>query len=322
MQKYRVNIIKTITFFVLLGITINSNAQQDYYFSHYMYGDNAYNPAAAGSHDMVSLTGIFRNQWTGFEGAPENAYFNGNLPFRLFNQEHGAGLTIRRETAGFENKLGMNAAYAYKFSLDKGKLGVGFNLGFNNNSIKGEWKVPSNPDGGFADPSGDPALPQSEETATAFDLGFGLFYKTNDLYIGLSSLHLNQGHYKYLQAESKMVRHYFLTSGYKISLKDMPIDILPSFIIASDGAATQVVLSTLLEYNSKISGGLAFRYGSAVIAMIGFELFKDVNVGYSYDYEITKIRKYQGGSHEIVLRYNFDISAEKIPEKYRSIRFL
>ena len=48
-----------------------SNAQQLPQFTQYMYNTIAINPAYAGSRDALSIVGLNRNQWAGFDGGPQ-----------------------------------------------------------------------------------------------------------------------------------------------------------------------------------------------------------------------------------------------------------
>src|SRR5690625_5360429 len=44
-------------------------AQQDPQYTQYMYNMNVVNPAYAGSKESLSLTGLYRKQWSGLESA-------------------------------------------------------------------------------------------------------------------------------------------------------------------------------------------------------------------------------------------------------------
>jgi hypothetical protein len=39
--------------------------------------------------------------------------------------------------------------------------------------------------------------------------------------------------------------------------------------------------------------------------MAGFQVTKGMYIGYGYDHETTQLRKYNSGSHEIFLRFDF-----------------
>ena len=51
--------------------------------------------------------------------------------------------------------------------------------------------------------------------------------------------------------------------------------------------------------------GAAYRYNDAVAAIIGFQATQQFKVGYSYDFTLSKLQKYNSGSHEIMLNYIF-----------------
>jgi len=202
-------------------------------------------------------------------------------------------------------------------------LGFGINFGAYNSEVDPQWEVPEGE--GFIAATSDPAIPVNQkENSMVFDFGTGIFYRSEAMYIGFSIAHLNQGAFKYsnTNANAHLIRHYFLHGGYNLSLKNPKFIMKPSFWISSDGTANQFVVSSLIEYNEKMWGGVSMRMGSALVAMLGFELFEDVKVGYAFDFETSKIRQYGGNSHEVILRYSFDISVEKLPEGYKSIRYL
>ncbi|WP_151675485.1 type IX secretion system membrane protein PorP/SprF, partial [Patiriisocius marinus] len=56
-------IITLITVLVLLVFTTSSFAQQDAQYTQYMYNTLSINPAYAGSRDVLSVLGLYRNQW-------------------------------------------------------------------------------------------------------------------------------------------------------------------------------------------------------------------------------------------------------------------
>ncbi|GAA6771185.1 hypothetical protein AAGS39_19310 [Flavobacterium sp. CGRL2] len=51
--------------------------------------------------------------------------------------------------------------------------------------------------------------------------------------------------------------------------------------------------------------GAAYRWDAAVSAIAGFQISNGLYLGYGYDSETTKLRKYNSGSHEIFLRFEF-----------------
>lgn len=305
-------------FSLVLICSMGVNAQQDPGFSQNRSVITSYNPGAAGSNDLVCLNLSHREQWVGFKGAPSTSYFSGDGSFNFFGKDHGLGLSILNDAYGFNTDMGIHLKYAYRLDLGDGKLGLGLNLGIVNKSLDPDWVTPD----GIGDVTGDPYIPQSAESRVGFDMGLGVFYRSENLFLGISTTHLNQARIQYENATTYLVRHYYVTGGYKLQLPNPMFELMPSFLLSSDGSANQLYLNTNIRYNKRFWGGVSYRAGDAIVAIAGLELFNGVRIGYSYDIVVSKISKYSGGSHEFTVGYCFDLSLDKTPQKYKSIRFL
>jgi len=300
-----------------------SYSQQDPLFSQYMINIGSLNPGYAGSNDMICLSGANRQQWMGFEGNPTFSYFSASAPVSPFGINSGVGLSIISDNLAFNNNLGLAATYAYRLSIGSGTLGIGVDLGLYNQALSATWyipDVPGRPD--IQQPGQDPSIPQESESQIAFDMAFGLYYNTDNLYFGISSKHLNQPKIKYETANPYLARHYYAIAGYRFQLSNPLFEILPSAVFRTDARTNSFDISTLLRYNKKFWGGVSYRAGDALIGIIGFELFNGLRVGYSYDFTLSEIGNYSDGSHEFSLGYCFSLSMDKSPQKYKSIRFL
>lgn len=96
----------------------------------------------------------------------------------------------------------------------------------------------------------------------------------------------------------------------------------PSVLIVTDIKSSRLSLNSIVRYNKKFWGGVSYRINEAVTGMIGFELFNGFRIGYAYDFSLSRISKYNDGSHEFMLGYSFQFKKEKPPQQYKSIRFL
>jgi type IX secretion system PorP/SprF family membrane protein len=298
-----------------------SYSQQDPQFSQYMFNMAAFNPGFAGSHDQICVSGVNRQQWVGFDGAPSYSFFNANAAVNPFGFSSGIGISLLSDNLAFNKDLAISGTYAARFSIGPGTLGIGINLGMYNKALEATWYIPD----GIEDmvgPDQDPSIPNESESTIAFDMGLGLFYNTDNLYFGISTTHLNQAKIKYEQATPFLARHYYAVAGYRLQLPNPLFEIMPSAIFKTDGRSNSFDVSGLLRYNKRFWGGVSYRPGDALSGIIGFELFNGLRVGYSYDFTTSSIGKYSDGSHEFTLGYCFSLSREKTPQKYRSIRFL
>lgn len=308
-------------------LCIASFSQQERQVSHYMYDQISTNPGSAGSSDQISANAIGRQQWAGIDGAPVDFIVNLSAPFKLFNAHHGVGLSIWKDQLGFNNDINLTVSYAYQFTVGNGRLGLGISGIFDNQQMDNpQWIIPSSP---LHDPNNDLAIPTGDQNEYTIDLGAGLFYRTDELYVGLSATHILEDEFIYqsegltpVESTLKLYRHYYLTAGYVIQLSNPSFELLPSVFMQSDARMTRIDLNTTLLYNKKFWAGVTYRVGAAVVGMIGLEIMNGVKVGYSYDFDTSELSSFSKGSHEVMIGYSFTVGMDKIPQRYKSIRFL
>jgi type IX secretion system PorP/SprF family membrane protein len=316
--------------FCLLTIITNLNAQQERQVSQFMFDKISINPGYAGSYDMITASAILRQQWFGFgDGTPKDIILNLDAPFKLFKKSHGVGLSIYSDNLGFNEDINLSLSYAFQANVGDGKLGIGLGAGFlNRKLVDPEWIIPDGP--GHVPFGSDAAIPSGKQNEFIVDMSAGIFYKTDELYVGISSTHLLEDEFIYQTVSTstesttndQMVRHYYVTAGYDLQLSNPAFEFMPAILIESDGATSRIDLNSVFRYNKKIWAGVSYRIGAAVVGMAGLEILNGVKIGYSYDFETTDLIGHQSGSHEIMISYSFKVGVEKAAQKYKSIRFL
>jgi type IX secretion system PorP/SprF family membrane protein len=293
-------------------------AQQESLISHIFYNKIYANPAFAGQQDEICTNIVYRNQWVGMEGAPTSTLFSLDAPLQLFGKKHGVGLVISNETLGFEKSFMSNLQYAYQQNLRKGSLSFGLKLGLYNKAYDASWLTS---EGGNGD--GDFSIPTPKDHSMTYDLGLGVVYTLNNLYVGLSAVHLTQPKFKFINSNIPFLkRHYYLMSGYIINIPNSPFELTPNILFAFDGSSRQITTNVNIQYNKKVWGGVTYRTLNFLDINIGTELFNGIKIGYAYGLNFSKLIKANSGSHEIMISYCFNLGIEKIPQKYRSVRFL
>ena len=300
-------------------VVLNLSAQQDPKFSQNMFLVPYFNPGAVGHSDRICVAGAFRNQWTGLPDAPVTTIFTAHMPVSFLGRSHGIGLNLMNDNLAFNNDFLFSASYAFKMDIGMGSLGIGANLGIANQSLTPSWNGAD-----IITPDADDAIPKNGGSVFGFDMGLGVYYSSDNLYVGFSSSHVNQTSFDYPEdlAEGKLIRHYYLMAGYNIQLTNPMFEIMPSLMIQTDARSNQIYLNTNLRYNKRFWGGVSYSVGGAISALFGVELMNGIMIGYSYDFELSPLLKYNSGSHEVTVRYCFDLSIDKSPQKYKSIRFL
>ncbi len=291
--------------------------QQDPQFSQIMFNQMSINPGYAGSTNMINANAINKIQWVGFDGAPSTTSFTINAPISPFGFKSGIGMNILSDNLGFNKDLGLDISYAARFKAGKGMLGVGLSGGVINNTIDPKWNYP--------DATSDAAIPVEKQNSVNLDLGFGLFYNTENMYFGVSATHLNGTKMNKAKNPAHYTRQYYLSGGYIINMPNPAWQFNPSAFVVSDLTLSQISLSANLKYNKKFWGGVSYRMGrlgEAITGMIGMELFNGLKIGYAYEFSMREISNYNDGSHEFMLGYSFSLKKERPPQQYKSIRFL
>ena len=82
-----------LSFIILCTALLGLQAQQPAQYSTYMLDPMRINPAYAGLDYALSLTGTYRQQWAGLEGAPTGQRLSAHLP--LYFLRGGFGLQWR-----------------------------------------------------------------------------------------------------------------------------------------------------------------------------------------------------------------------------------
>lgn len=303
--------------FSIIGLTLCGTivkAQQDAMFTHYVYNTLAVNPGYAGSRDALTVTGLHRSQWVGLAGAPLTQTLTLHTP--VFRNNFGVGLSVLNDKVGPTNTSSYYVDFAYHLKInEKHKLAFGIKGGgsFRQGDISA-LKVNEAGDNAFASVS-NPFAP---------NFGFGLYYYTTTWYVGTAAPKLLEN--KYLDEKNGVVtnkasekRHYFLIAGSVFAITK-EIKFKPTtYVKITEGAPIEADLTASFLLHDMLTLGVMLRTGDAIGVQAGYQITNQLAAGYSFDWSYgLKTGKYNGGSHEIMLRYDF-IYRDK--EKIKSPRY-
>lgn len=299
---------------IVAGIVVSATvtAQQDPQFSQHMFARLPVNPGYAGSNEAICATLLYRNQWTGFGGEPKTTLFTADMPVDAI---HGAiGLSVyASDQLGAENNLNIRGAYAYRADLGSGRIGIGVDFGYHQKSLDGSEFIYND--------NGDNNIPTGSVSGGTLDLGFGLHYSTEKLYVGISSTHLTEGDIEYENVRTSLARHYWLMAGYSADLSPS-LTLKPALLVKSDAVTTQYDFNANLLINNRFWVGAGYRMEDAIVLMAGLEIIPNLKLGYSYDLTTSDIRTYSSGTHEIMLGYCFKPAKVVKRMFHRNVRML
>ncbi|MHC0442840.1 PorP/SprF family type IX secretion system membrane protein [Flavobacterium sp. 3-210] len=283
----------------LMGISLLSvffcHAQQDSQFTQYMYNTININPAYAGSRGVLSVFGLHRSQWIGLDGAPTTNAVSVNTPIN--GSKVGLGLSLVNDKIGPTSESRLSSDFSYTIpTSDSWKLSFGlkatvdvFNLDINKLS---------------PERAGDPQF-QNFKNDFSPNIGAGIYWHSGKAYMGISvpgfiqTKHYNDNNV----AIYKDLISYYLIGGYVFDISQ-DIKFKPAILSKIvKGAPLQIDASANFLVFEKLSLGVAYRWDAAVSALAGFQVSDGLYIGYGYDAETTKLKKYNSGSHEIFLRF-------------------
>lgn len=278
--------------------TIPTQAQQDSQYTQYMYNTVSVNPAYAGSRETLSAFALYRTQWVGMDGAPKTAVFSFNTPV---SDRLGLGATFVSDRIGITetNDISIDVSYTIPVSYD---YHLAFGLKASGNILSADYNKLNLTN------QGDYIYAENLKNEFSPNFGAGVYLYSDKFYIGLSMPNFLQNEYE--DSESLMYsikerQHGYLISGYVFDI-NRDFKFKPTTMIkAVGGSPLQVDVSANVMYQERFVLGVAWRWDAAVSAMAGFQVNDNWFIGYGYDAETTRIRKYNSGSHEIFLRYEF-----------------
>ena len=167
------------------------------------------------------------------------------------------------------------------------------------------------------DTQADDAFAQNIESSVLPNFGFGVYYYTQNFYVGASIPRILENYYDgglnggNTDGLARQKRHYDFIMGAMLKL-GKKVKLKPSMLIKLlEGGPPELDISALFYLmNDKFWIGpalrTAWRSTDAVSTIVGVQVIDQLSIGYSFDYSISNTTfKYNSGSHEIMLRYDF-----------------
>jgi type IX secretion system PorP/SprF family membrane protein len=301
---------------------------QDPHFSQYNAAPLTINPAQTGLFaGSYRFTAIYRSQWGSIltdETVPMFRTFSGSFDLRVPTSKKdaiGVGLMFMNDRAG-EAAFGtnnINLSFSYLKSLGSSNRGgksshyisAGFQGGVAFRSINySKLRFGNQFDGSGFDPQLLHGETFADDKFTFFDIGAGVFWylapkKRTNFYAGFSVAHLNRPDQSFLEDdEAKLFMRYTGTGGLQVPIGDQ-LDLLPSFLVMSQGPAFETQVGMLLKVLFEASNpvGNAFYIGpqyrivrgedkavasDALILMTRFDIHQ-FSLGFAYDLNFSEL---------------------------------
>ena len=329
-------------FILLSGIKVTA---QDPQFSQFYAAPLYLNPAFAGS-TLQARGGInYRNQWPAIDGGfvTYSAYFDYN--WIDYNSSVGMLLIRDREGLGGLNNTSAALQYSYHIYLtDKLSFKPGLQAGWYYRNLNfGRLTF-----GDQFDPN--TGLMINPATAEAFNTGFskhfldlsagGLFY-TKQAWFGVAYHHMNRPSQSLIGGTDRLAGKLSVHGGLKIPLQPTGNNgyarpgersISPTFQYKHQGPFDQLDIGTYFTLDPIVLGlwyrGIpikmveSYMNNESLVFLLGFvkrggseDRPTELNIGYSFDYTISRLGINSGGAHEISLSYTWPMRDPRKPPR-------
>ena len=291
---------KKILILTLVFVPLLMFGQNDIQLSQQFLSRMNYNPAATGASNYLNAFLLGRQQWIGWKDAPQTQLLNVHNYFDEINS--GAGLILSNDKIAFTSTISAKLDYAYHIHFDnKSYLSLGLGAGIMYKNLDVNQLLTET---GKAETDATLASYRDRYRKVNPDFDFGVEYNMEFLQVGASVTHLNLDPININNLQSG--RHiYFYTKG-TFSLH--PNWKLSPAVVAHMSAwpIMQLDLNTIAYYRSRFWFGASVRVSDRFVletcaGIVGLFVTDFLKLGYSYDYNPGPLKKYSGGSHEIML---------------------
>lgn len=308
---------------IILLLPMSSAMSQDYGLpdlSNYQHNWMIYNPAFAGSREVLSVSTFARAKRVQDPGGPFYTQVSVHTPMKNEKVALGVSIYTKNDPMHFGNMFNspmneqsLSFDYAYRIDVKGAKLALG---------LSGAVSLYNQNFAGLSILNADDDLINQNlgvEPETFFNAGFGALYYTENYFIGLSvprffskdEVNATTFDYKYFRP--------ILTGGYEFYFSDN-FTLNPTFYteysIKNNVLAYAASMNVAL-LDKKLWLGMIYKAEKRLSFNTNIEVSPKVLVGFSYDYSLDSSLNYFHGSYEFVLRYEFrKVVTSNIPFYY------
>lgn len=318
------------------------HAQQRMQYSQYMTNGFLVNPALAGVEDYTDLKLGYVQQWAGFAGAPRGLFATINkgyipkvqgesvdevtsLPapgrgrYRPTTQKVDGGIvassrfriglggSVYSEQTGPVSYNGAAVSFASNLQLkDELRIALGVNLDFMNYRVNTDEVTLTDPN--------DPTVLNARNSLLLPGVNVGAAIYSKSFFVAASSRQLLRSRITIGPDNpfiSRLFIHYHVQAGYRFKVTE-GFRLTPTIAIRHvSPAPVSWEIGIRGDYKDMFYFGVGHRYGDAFIGLLGFNLNQIAILTYSYDYTVSTLNNYSGGSHSLTLGFRIPRKANR-----------
>lgn len=289
---------KLLTGIALLLITGSAIGQNQFHHGMYMLHQPYINSASMSSYDHLTVSAMYKAQWTGITGAPRIAAFNLVKPFN----NSAVGLTVQNDQVYINNQTEIAGSFSHSFQLAEGHR-LAFGLSGVLNLMSADLSAVE------LITQGDPTFTFNTQMFVVPNVKFGAYYYKNNFYAGFAMPNLLENKIifdnvlqGYAAFNSQDV-HWYLHSGFSHPIDDKT-QLNASVLFKNvHGAPLQFDANAQLLFNNFLGIGASYRTSNELLGILTCNITPDLKLGYAYEYNMGALGTVSSGSHEIMVIY-------------------
>ncbi|MBN1926798.1 MAG: PorP/SprF family type IX secretion system membrane protein [Prolixibacteraceae bacterium] len=246
------------------------------------------NPGYNASKDLASATLLYRNQWTGFEGAPQTMAANINVPVNKWHMGFGANTLVESRGLITHSNIDLTACVDVKVT-NTSYMAFGLSGGAELRRI----------DMGRAVYMGEQDYSAAEYNGENVHAGIGLNYFSPKLHLGASMHYSQLDGNRYAQNE---FYSFYVNGSYLIPVHDNWV-LKPAVLFKTWGGYSDLDAGLFVLFKDIVWGGISYRLGDALVFFADFKITDMFRLGYSYDLGLRSVSDFNYGSHEIRIEF-------------------
>ena len=345
--KWRAMVSQVSVICLLMLSIAGTVTAQDPQFSQFYAAPLYLNPAFAGSTSQARAGINYRNQWPAIDAnfTTMSAFFD----YFIEDKNSGIGGVLTRDREGLAGLRSLSLALQYSYELSI-TPNLGFRPGFQAAIFNRDVNFDKLTFGDQFDPATGIFIDQptaenfnTNGSKTFVDLSAGGVLFTKVAWLGFAANHLNKPNQSIIDEKSQLPIKLSVHGGFKyfmrpgvvgsgVYARDAERSIAPAFQYRHQGQFDQMDLGVYFTFEPMVLGmwyrGVPFKSvngfvnNESLVLLLGFVKLgaKDaINIGYSFDYTISKLGPGSGGAHEFSLVYTWPMRNPRKPPKDKLI---
>jgi type IX secretion system PorP/SprF family membrane protein len=283
-------------------LALQARAQLATQYTQFLLNEYASNPAVAGANPGLNFLVGRRTQWIGFESAPETNFASfckdlGKKGYTYF--WHGIGAYVESDKIGVFNTQVITGSYAIHFKLPRGLYcSFGLAAGAKNIALSNLIFNPS-----------DPALMQRSPDVWLPTVQPGAYFYSKRTTIGIGIKDVYKSSLKakndQIGTNSTLKPTAYITMSRKYRSQEYDYTYIPAIQIqTSFTGLPSVNLNFMALYRGRVGMGVSYRSMDAVSAVLQIRVLKNLIIGLSYDYSLSRFRTANANSLEGMMGFS------------------